>query len=204
MDFTLSYTVIIIIVTALISFAAFSNEEITNKLILWPRYMKSPAEYYRFLTSGFIHADIAHLGFNMFTLYFCGESMELIMSIVASKWLFIVLYLSAIIISSIPSYIKHRHNSYFRSLGASGGVAAVLFATIYYSPWSMIYVYFIKMPSILFAFIYLGYSVYMSRRGGDNINHDAHLWGSIYGFVFAFLVDPSHGATFINAITHLR
>lgn len=197
----MSLTIIIIVVTVVISIAAFSNEAITNKLILWPRKMDSPVEYYRLLTSGFIHADWMHLLFNMYTLFAFGEIVEHFID-----GLYVLLYLTAIIISSLPSFLKNRHNDYYRSLGASGGVAAVLFFSIYYMPWSRISMIPIPIgiPSVLFAVAYLVYSAYMSRRGGGNVNHDAHFWGSVYGLLFALIVDPSHGASFLHEIMHPR
>jgi membrane associated rhomboid family serine protease len=89
-------------------------------------------------------------------------------------------------------------------LGASGGVAAVLFSSVYFSPWSELYIYFIKLPNILFAVLYLVYSVYMSKRGSNGINHDAHFWGAVFGFVFTLAVEPSHGALFLEQIKAFR
>lgn len=198
----MSYTLIIIIVTAIVSIAAFSNKDLENKLILWPRKMDTPDQYYRLLTSGFIHSDWNHLIFNMFTLYSFGRIVE--SYYLDSGILYIILYLSAIVIASLPSFLKNRNNSFYRSLGASGGVSAILFFAIYYSPWSKIGFFFlpIGIPSILFALAYIAYTVYMSKRGTDNINHEAHLLGCLYGMLFAFLVDPTHGLSFIYAITH--
>jgi len=116
--------------------------------------------------------------------------------------LFLMLYLSAIVLASLPSFLKNRNNSYYRSLGASGGVAAILFFTIYYSPWSKIQILFIPIgiPSILFGVLYLAYEAYMAKRGAGNVNHNAHFVGSVYGLLFALVVDPTHGMSFINAI----
>lgn len=191
------YNLFIIALTAIISIGAFNNGSLYNKLILWPKGMNDPKEYYRLLTSGFIHADWNHLIFNMLTLFFFGNGVEAIFSSIGSPLLFVILYLTAIIISSLPSFIKNRNNSYYRSLGASGGVAAVLFTMVYYNPWDKLYVMFIPMPSIVFGVLYLVYSAYMSKKNIDNINHGAHLWGAIYGLVYAFAFDPGHGQTFI-------
>lgn len=195
----MTFTLIIIIVTAIVSILAFNNAELFNKLILWPRRMDRPGEYYRLLTSGFIHADYNHLIFNMLSLFFFGSSIE---NAFSSPLVYLFLYLSAIIIASLPSFIKNRNNSYYRSLGASGGVAAILFATVYFAPWAKIYLFFIPIgiPSIVFAILYLIYSAYMSRRGGSSVNHDAHFWGSVYGFLFALLIDPTHGNSFLYQI----
>ncbi len=197
----MSITLIVIAITALVSIAAFNNTSLLNKLILYPRQMNSPEEYYRFLTSGFIHADWNHLIFNMYALYMFGSQME---DFIGSPFLYIVLYLSAIIISSIPPFIKNRNNSYYRSLGASGGVSAIVFFSIYYFPWSRMGIIFIPIhiPSIIFAVLYLMYSYFMSKRGTDNIGHDAHISGALYGMLFALLIDPTHGQSFLFQLTH--
>ena len=190
-------------ITALISLAAFNNDNLTQKLILWPRMMDKPEEYYRLLTSGFIHADMMHLIFNMITLYFFGEYVEQLFLMVGIRHeMFLVLYLTAIVASSLPSYLKQKDNLYYRSLGASGGVAAVLFAFIYFAPWQTISFWFIPIPGILAGVGYLAYSAYMVKKGGDYINHDAHFAGAIYGFLFLIAFEPNHGLTFLNQLLH--
>ncbi len=199
----MSYTLIIIVITALISLAAFNNDSLTQKLILWPRMMDKPEEYYRLLTSGFIHADMMHLIFNMITLYFFGEYVEQLFMMVGIRHeMFLVLYLTAIVASSLPSYLKQKDNLYYRSLGASGGVAAVLFAFIFFAPWQTISFWFIPIPGILAGVGYLAYSAYMVKKGGDYINHDAHFAGAIYGFLFLIAFEPNHGLTFLNQLLH--
>ena len=193
----MTFTIIIVAITVLLSIAAFNNETIINKLILWPRQMNNPQEYYRLLTSGFIHADWNHLLFNMITLFYMGRWAEYILGAG-----FLTLYLTGIIIASLPSFLKNRNNSYYRSLGASGGVAAVLFFFIYSTPWSRISMMFIPIgiPSIIFGVLYLVFEAYMAKKGAGNVNHDAHIWGSVYGLFFALLTDPTHGLSFINAL----
>jgi membrane associated rhomboid family serine protease len=192
-------TVIITIITVLISMAAFNNADLVNKLILWPRYMDNPKEYYRLLTSGFIHADWNHLIFNMVSLYFIGQSAEMLLG-----GGIITLYLTGIIVSSLPSFIKNRNNSYYRSLGASGGVSSILFLVIYFFPWGKLQIIFIPIgiPCIIYGVLYLIYEAYMSKRGQGNVNHDAHFWGAIYGFLYAIVIDPSHGLSFFNQVMH--
>lgn len=189
MEFTI--TIAIIIITAIISFTAFNNEKITNDLIFWPPMIKEKHQYYRFITSGFIHADIAHLAFNMITLYFFGRAMEMFFIAKIGKIGFLLFYIAGIIVSEIPSFIKHRDNYQYRSLGASGAVTAVLFSFILLAPWQTLYVFFLPVPAIIFAALYVGYSIYMDRKGGDNVNHSAHLWGAVWGIAFTLLMDPS-------------
>jgi membrane associated rhomboid family serine protease len=188
MEFTI--TLAIIIITCIVSFTAFNNEKIINDLIFWPPMIKKNNQYYRFVTSGFIHADIAHLAFNMITLYFFGRVMEDFYVAKIGKIGFVLFYLAGIIISEIPSYFKHSDNYHYRSLGASGAVTAVLFSFILLSPWTTLYVFFLPLPAIVFAVIYLAYTAYMNKRGGDYINHSAHLWGAIWGVVFTMLMEP--------------
>ena len=199
----MNYTIIVVIVTVVISIAAFNNDKVYSELILWPKRMDNPVEYYRLLTSGFIHADVMHLAFNMLALYGFGQSVEYIFGELGFRSGFILLYLSGIVIASLPSFLKNRNDRNYRSLGASGGVASVIFFMIYYSPWSRgIQLMFIPIgiPSIVFGVLYLAYEAYMDRRGKGNINHSAHFWGSAYGFIFAFLADPTHGRLFIEQL----
>jgi membrane associated rhomboid family serine protease len=195
-------TLILVVITVLISLSAFRDSSLMNRLILWPQRMNRPGEYYRLLSSGFIHADGTHLFFNMFTLFFIGTAVEQYFSFLSSPFVYLLLYLLGIVAASLPSFFRHRHNGYFRSLGASGGVAAVLFSMVYFAPWSGIYIFFIRMPSIVFAVLYLVYSMYMSRKGGDYINHDAHFWGAVFGFVFTLIMSPDHGAFFLQQLMH--
>ncbi|MBS1644820.1 MAG: rhomboid family intramembrane serine protease [Bacteroidetes bacterium] len=201
----IAFTIALVLITVLVSIAAFNDQRLTNKLILWPAVMKQPSEYYRFLSSGFIHADWVHLGFNMFTLFFIGKVVEqYFVAYGLTPWLFVLMYLVGIIAASMPSYFKNQHNHYYRSLGASGGVAAVLFSLVYFAPWESIYIYFIKLPNIVFAVLYLIYSAYMSKKGDSNINHDAHFWGAVFGFLFTLIVEPSHGRVFLYEIQQIR
>lgn len=196
----MSFSLIIILVTAIVSWGAFTNNDLYNKLILWPRVMDRPGEYYRLLTSGFIHADWPHLIFNMLALFFFGPWVESFFEAIGKPYLFVLLYLVGIITASLPSFAKHRNNGYYRSLGASGGVAAVLFAFVYMAPWEVIRVWFVPIPAIIAAVLYLIYSAYMSRKGGDNVNHDAHFWGAVFGFFFTLVFDPTHGRIFFEQI----
>ncbi len=197
----IAFTVALVVITVLISLAAFNDQRFTDKLILWPARMRKPDEYYRLVTSGFIHADWAHLFFNMFTMFFIGRFVEsAFMTFGITPWLYVLMYLAGIVVASLPSFYRNRDNPYYRSLGASGGVAAVLFSSVYFAPYSQIYIFFIPMWNIVFAILYLVYSAYMSRKGSSTINHDAHFWGAVFGFLFTLLIEPTHGMHFIRAI----
>jgi membrane associated rhomboid family serine protease len=179
-------TFILIALNVIFSIVGFTNNDILSKTIGWPYYEKNNKEYYRFVTSGFLHADWMHLIFNMFTLYSFGTLVEKIFKDgqLGGSIAYIALYMLGLIAASLPSYIKHQNNSEYRSLGASGAVSAVLFASIIFDPWGKIIIYAFPVSATLFAVLYIVYCVYMSKKGSDNVNHDAHLWGGIFGLVF--------------------
>ena len=176
----------LIAINVIISLIGFSNADFLDKAMMWPYRVKREKQYYRFISSGFIHADFIHLLFNMFSFYFFGRAIEYYFSQygLGGNISYLLLYFMGIIVSDIPSYLKHQDNPGYKSLGASGAVSAIIFACILFQPWGTILIYFIPMPFIVFAFVYLGYCVYMSKKNIGHINHDAHLWGSLFGLVF--------------------
>ncbi|MFN0037089.1 MAG: rhomboid family intramembrane serine protease [Saprospiraceae bacterium] len=191
----LTITNIIIAFTCLISFMAFNKHYWTYKLKHWPYQEARDGEYYRWLTSGFLHGDPMHLIFNMITLYFFGRVVEMWFSMVFPDFgllLYLVFYLVAIVAASSATYFKYRESPGFASIGASGAVAAVLFASILILPTSEISLIFlpIGIPGFVFGILYLWYSAYAARRGGDNIDHTAHYYGAVFGFFFPIVFEP--------------
>ena len=197
-----SHTVTLIIITIAISLLAFSNQTVMNRLIFWPPAMQR-GQYYRFITHGFIHADGAHLLFNMITLFFFGNIIESFYRQFFYDLGFVLFYLGGLIVAILPSYLKHRHDVHGASLGASGAVSAVLFAYILFQPWNLIFVFFIPVPAIIFAVLYVAYSIWSGKRGNSNINHSAHLWGAAYGVVVTILLEPRVIPHFLNQLTRL-
>ena len=147
----MSVTILLIIITAAASFYAWKTPEIYSKWILNPYSIKTKKEYFRFLTSGFIHADVGHLVFNMFSLYFIGQYLEGIFEIwfgTNGMLFYLALYLIGIIVSEIPSFIKHRNDYNYNSLGASGGVSSIIFSFILIAPTQTLVLYFIPIPAL--------------------------------------------------------
>lgn len=191
----------IIAITVVVSLIGFTNEELRNKSLFYPYAMTSSSEYYRFLSHGLIHADYIHLFFNMFTLYSFGRFAEVALF---NKTEYIILYVTALIASSIFDFIKNKNNSGYAALGASGAVSAVLFSTLIFDPWSKGVAIFgiLALPNIVFAVLYLWYCAYSAKRGGDNIGHNAHMWGSLYGFAFTAVVRPELFKDFLDKLMH--
>lgn len=196
----LTHTTLIIIITVIVSLMAWQNKALFNRLIFYPPAV-SAGQWDRFVTHGFIHADSMHLLFNMFTLYFFGRAIEGLYREFVFGYGFVIFYVLAIVAAMIPSYIKNKHNASYLSLGASGGVSAVLFAFILIAPWEMIYLFaIVPIPAIVFAIVYVAYSIYANKQGNSNINHMAHLWGGAFGVVATILLHPSILLHFFNAL----
>jgi membrane associated rhomboid family serine protease len=197
-------TLAILALTCIVSFAAFSNRALLERLVLWPPAITRQHQYDRLLTCGFVHADFGHLLFNMFTFFSFGAYMERLFTPRIGALGYAAFYAAGIVISALPSFLRHRDDAGYRSLGASGTVSAVLFAYILIRPWSMILVFAFPVPAIVFAFVYLGYTIYMDRRQTDRINHSAHLWGAVYGILFTLALDPGLFWRFLEQLAHPR
>lgn len=187
---------IIFIFTIITSIYAFNDQQLYGKFMLHPYTVSKGKNLYTFITSGLIHADYMHLLFNLFTFYFFAFSLEKMMG----HWQFGLLYFASLILSDIPSVIKHKNHFWYNSLGASGAISAVLFSYILFKPLTIIGVMFIPMPAILFAVLYLAYSWYMAKNAKDNIGHDAHFFGAITGLVFTIIFVPGIVPNFLSSL----
>lgn len=195
----ITITLAIVILTAIISFTAFRNQKIQNDLIFYPPAITNYHQWYRFLTCALIHADFIHLLFNMWALYSFGQALEGAFTQLFGSlgpFLYLALYIIAQFLCLLPTYFRHKDDYYYRSLGASGAVSAVVFATILLSPTSEIGIFPIPfgIPGFIFGLLFLGISYYLSNRGSSNINHGAHFWGAVVGIafmiVFCYVLTP--------------
>ena len=202
-------TLFIIIITVIITVIAFNSEEMMSRLMLNPYQVVHKREWYRIFTHGFLHADWTHLIINMIVLYSFGSNVEnwfrqlkLSGYINSPPLTYSLLYFGGIVISSLITLVRHRNNRWYNSVGASGAVSAVVFTSIFFSPLDRLYFFAVlPIPGIVFAVLYLIYSSYMSRRNRDNINHDAHFLGAVFGLVFPILIDNDLLSHFIESLS---
>jgi membrane associated rhomboid family serine protease len=192
-----SVTLVIIAATVLVSIGAFNNPRTMEQLIFYPPSVNR-GQYYRFFSSGLIHADWGHLIFNMLALYMFGIGrvetpngpvnlgVEYnFIDIFGNKGrlMYLGMYALALMASLLPTYLKNKDNYHYRSLGASGAVSAVIFTGILLKPLMGMGLFFIPVfvAGFIFGLIYLAVSSWLDKRGGGNINHSAHIFGALFG-----------------------
>ena len=187
---------IIFIFTLITSIYAFNDNQLYGKFMFHPYTVSRGKKIYTFITSGLIHADWMHLIFNMFTFYFFAFKLETMIG----SWQFGLLYFLGLVLSDIPTLVKHKDSFWYNSLGASGAISAVLFSYILFDPTTLLLVMFIPMPAVVFAILYLVYSWYMAKKGNDNIGHDAHFFGALTGLIFTVIAVPGIIPNFLHQI----
>jgi membrane associated rhomboid family serine protease len=167
-------------------------------LLLNPYRVAKHGEIHRLITGGWVHKDVMHLAFNMFTLYFFAEQTARVLG--APR--FVILYVSAVVAAFVPTVVRHRGNPGYNSLGASGAVAAVMFSAILLHPKLRLQLMFLPVPvsGIVFAGCYLAYSAYRSWSGSDGVNHGAHFSGAVYGSVLTYLFEPARVERTLRAL----
>jgi membrane associated rhomboid family serine protease len=180
------------------SLVGLASRPILQRALLRPYLVARHQGYAGLITSGFVHADLGHLIFNLITFYSFAFPLEHTLG--TPK--FLILYFSGLLLSGIGTCIKHRDDPGYASLGASGAILAVLFASIVYFPHLRLIIIPIPIPipGPLFALLYLGFSYYSSRTSRDRINHDAHLFGALVGVAFVAVTDPHSLVEFAHAL----
>ena len=198
----MTYTIIFL--TLIVTIAALRNRTLFNRLALIPYRVNHNREWWRVITHGFVHADYIHLAVNMVVLLSFGQFIEQFFDAYTQIGLisngdawYLLLYFGGMICASIYDLVRYRNNPAYASIGASGAVAAVVFTSIFFNPWGKLYLLgIIPIPGIIFGLLYIGYSSYMGRRQGERINHFAHLFGALYGFLFPLLMDTNFCSLF--------
>lgn len=206
----MSVTILLIIIISVVSYFAWQKPDLQEKLLFHPYSIKHRNEYFRFITGGFVHSGWLHLFFNMFTLYFFGSILE---EYFQQERMFgnegfaylVSLLIFGIIVSDIPTYFKYKDAPHYRAVGASGGVAAVVFCSIMFFPTYDLCLYgIICIPGFILGPLFLIYSYYQGKRQADNINHDAHFYGALFGVLFSIFVNPQVFSSFIGQVMNYQ
>ncbi|MFO7789464.1 MAG: rhomboid family intramembrane serine protease [Bacteroidota bacterium] len=188
--------IIIIVTTGVVSFITWQRPDLFKKLLFKPYDVYNNKQYYRLISHAFLHGGWMHLLINMLVLYSFGRVVLYFFTnhpafggLSAAH--FLILYFGSIVFSSLFSLAKYKNDSNYSAVGASGAVSAVVFTSIFFVPWQPVYFFAIlPIPGIIFGAMYLVYSYYMGKKGSDNIGHDAHFWGAVFGFAYPMMVNP--------------
>lgn len=205
----MSISIVIIAISVIASLYAWKHQDVYHKWMMNPYAVIHKKQYFRLITSGFIHNGYVHLLFNMITLYFFGDVIEQIFRHYyggSGIFYFLLLYFLGMIVADIPTLIKYRDNPNYNSLGASGAVSAVLFASILFNPTAKICIFLplLCIPGFIFGILFLIYSYYQGRKMSDNINHDAHFYGAVFGIIFAIVIEPGVIVSFFDQILNYK
>jgi len=200
-------TIILIAITVAVSYAAFKSSKLMENLQFNASKIYHKKEYHRLITHAFVHANWEHLFVNMIVLFSFGQAIEMYFKYNFGNnhiLYYFLLYFGGILTSNLYALIKHRDNYFYNAVGASGAVASILFAAIFFDPWNKIYFFgILPIPGIIFAALYLFYSYQMSVKQKDNVAHDAHFLGALFGFIFPILINPMLFQTFLDKLFRL-
>lgn len=204
----MSITLIIIILTGLVSYQALNDRSMVEKLKHYPYLTARNGEYHRLLTGGFVHGSMTHLLINMFVLYSFGEYVEYAFlrdfGEMQGRLFYLLLYLGAVVVANMGTFLGQKDNPNFASVGASGATSAVMLAFVIYNPWAMLGIFFvIPCPAIIAAVLYLVYSSWASKNSNDMIDHAAHFYGAVFGILFVFISQPGMVKIFLDSVQHV-
>lgn len=188
-------TLIIIVVTCVFSIIGFNRPDVMMKFNFNAYKIFHHKEYYRLITHAFLHVDWMHLIVNMFVFWSFGRAVQMYFDYYISTnttFYFLILYFGSIISSTLYDLAKHKHDIYYNAVGASGAVSAIVYCSIFFAPLSKLYFFgVIPITGIVFGILYLAYSWYLGKKGIDNIGHNAHFWGAIFGFLYPMAIKVS-------------
>lgn len=197
---------ILIGINVLVSYYGWKNPRFFYRFTLKPYNVVRNKEYERIITHAFLHGGRMHLFINMIVLWSFGQGLLTFIDLffnTSPVLLFLILYVGAIVVSSLYSISKHKDDADYNAVGASGATSAVVFACIFFAPWHMLYLFgVIPVPGIVFGVFYLIYSYKMAKKATDNIGHDAHFWGAVFGFLFFLVIKPELLSFFVYQLTN--
>jgi membrane associated rhomboid family serine protease len=201
----MSMTLLLVLLTLLVTLQGFKNSIFFEKYCVWPYREKQNKEYHRMLTGGFLHGSWLHFGINMFVFWQFGTAVEkefmTLFQPLTGQIVYTLVYLLVIVAANVPGHFRNNKQYNFRAVGASGGVAGILFIYILFNPWRNLYLYaLIPIPAILMGILYLWYSSYAAKNSRDNIDHSAHFWGAIAGMVLTLIAHPPIFPKFLKAL----
>jgi membrane associated rhomboid family serine protease len=197
----MSSSIILVFITCAVSILAFNKPEYLLKLRFNAYEIQHKRQAYRFFTYGLVHADALHLFVNMYVLYNFGPWVEFFFNQYFQEkgtLFFVLLYISSLFASVIPSFEKHKNHGYYNAVGASGAISAIVFASILFDPLAPMGLLFLPFhfPAVMFGIAYLIYSYYMAKKGNDSIGHDAHFFGALFGIMFTILLNKNIAINF--------
>jgi len=191
-------TLILLLVNGLVgAYTLFVDPSLVGRLAFRPYAFLRQREWWRALTAGFVHAGMGHLAVNLLTLYFFGPYVEQLLGPAG----FLAVYFGSELAANLATLLRHRENPGYSAVGASGAISGVLFSFCLFAPLQLLYLFFaIPIPALLFAVLYVGYSVYAARQQADRIAHEAHLGGAIGGVLITLLVRPDALGIFLRQL----
>ncbi|MEA2041902.1 MAG: rhomboid family intramembrane serine protease [Bacteroidota bacterium] len=207
----LTNTLFLVVVTVIVSIVAMDNKELFHRLKFNPYMVNKKKEYSRLFSHGLIHSGWLHLGVNMYVLWEFGRAVELFFSapVVMGEWarygkfLYVLMYVMALPLASLPALIKRKNDASYNAVGASGAVSAVVFSAILFAPAQklrFILLPFFDIPAYVLGVGYLIYSYIMTKRGNSRIAHDAHFVGALFGILFPLILNIHLAERFIHQI----
>jgi membrane associated rhomboid family serine protease len=202
-------TIIIITFTVVVSILCFNNNDLAEKLRFNAYLVKHHKEGWRFFTYGLVHAGWLHLLINMYVLFLFGKIVEAYLQAhfhLKGYLYYLLLYVGGVLFSVLFDFRKHKDDIYYNAVGASGAVSSVLFASILIYPQMELFIFPLPfaLPSWLFGILYLVYSAWMGKKGVDNIGHNAHFWGAVFGIVFITITAPALIGNFLSVVLGLN
>ncbi len=191
MDAPITYTLLFANI-AIYIWIRYMKPDYFEKFAEWPYEIVNHHKYYQVITSAFLHADLMHIAFNMFTLFSFGPVLEgmFVMNFgqVLGSLYFFLIYFISLLSGSLLTLVFNYKNPNYVAVGASGAISGIIFSYVLFFPFSKLLVFFIPMPAFLFAFVYVGVSIYGVKNKFGNIGHESHLGGALGGVLATFIL----------------